>query len=138
MRADRVGSGRAFDQFVGQALMIVLPMIMRARPSGGTLRAAMTRPLRARSCKYVVRGTFNIYEKRADGTGDATLLLDAVSAGLTRSWKQPTRRAHREQLSADHRIADHRGRELDGGNQEVDVEIGVFRAAPSTAIEALR
>lgn len=35
-------------------------------------------------------GTFNLYEKRADGTGDPTLLLDAVAAKQTPTWKQPT------------------------------------------------
>jgi Tol biopolymer transport system component len=35
-------------------------------------------------------GTFNLYEKRADGTGDATLLLDSATSKLPQGWKQPT------------------------------------------------
>jgi Tol biopolymer transport system component len=35
-------------------------------------------------------GTFNLFEKRADGTGDPTLLLDSAAAKLPLGWKQPT------------------------------------------------
>jgi Tol biopolymer transport system component len=35
-------------------------------------------------------GTFNLYEKRADGTGDPVLLLDSVAAHQPTAWKQPT------------------------------------------------
>lgn len=35
-------------------------------------------------------GAFNLYEKRADNSGDPTLLLDAVAAKQTPTWKQPT------------------------------------------------
>ena len=35
-------------------------------------------------------GRFDIFEKRADGTGDVTVLVDSVAAKLPQGWKQPT------------------------------------------------
>ena len=35
-------------------------------------------------------GTFNLYEKRADNSGEPRLVLDAVAAKQSLTWKQPT------------------------------------------------
>jgi dipeptidyl aminopeptidase/acylaminoacyl peptidase len=43
-------------------------------------------------------GTFNLYEKRADNSGEPTLLLDAVAANQSLTWKQPTSWASDGQL----------------------------------------
>jgi dipeptidyl aminopeptidase/acylaminoacyl peptidase len=59
-------------------------------PDGSRIAFGSNRPASGPALPDPYGGTFNLYEKRADGTGDATLLLDAVAAGHTRSWKQPT------------------------------------------------
>lgn len=57
-------------------------------PDGSRLVFGSNRPAPPGDPLY--GGTFNLYEKRADGSGEATLLLDAVAAKQTPTWKQPT------------------------------------------------
>jgi Tol biopolymer transport system component len=59
-------------------------------PDGTRIAFGSNRPASGPTLPDPYGGTFNLYEKQADGTGDATLLLDAVAAGQGQTWKQPT------------------------------------------------
>jgi Tol biopolymer transport system component len=60
-------------------------------PDGSRIVFGSNRPASgAAPAEPVYGGTFNLYEKRADNSGDATLLMDAVAVKQTPTWKQPT------------------------------------------------
>jgi dipeptidyl aminopeptidase/acylaminoacyl peptidase len=59
-------------------------------PDGTRLAFGSNRPASGETISDPYAGTFNMYEKRADLTGDATVLLDSTATGHPPTWKQPT------------------------------------------------
>jgi len=59
-------------------------------PDGTRIAFAANAPPAGQPAAADYGGTFNLFEKRADGTGDVTMLLDSAAAALPPGWKQPT------------------------------------------------
>lgn len=59
-------------------------------PDGAGIAFGSNRPASGPPPADGYSGIFNLFEKRADGTGDMTVLLDSVAAKLPPGWKQPT------------------------------------------------
>ena len=59
-------------------------------PDGAHIAFGSNRPASGQPLADGYAGIFNLFEKRADGTGDMTVLLDSVAAKLPPGWKQPT------------------------------------------------
>ena len=59
-------------------------------PDGTRIAFGSNRPPSGQASTDPYGGSFNLYEKRADGTGDVTVLFDSVASKLPTIWMQPT------------------------------------------------
>ncbi len=59
-------------------------------PDGTRIAFGSNRPPSGQTSADPYGGGFNLYEKRADGTGDVTMLFDSVASKLPTIWMQPT------------------------------------------------
>jgi Tol biopolymer transport system component len=59
-------------------------------PDGARIAFGSNRPASGQPSGDPYGGSFDLYEKSADGTGEMTVLLDSVANKLPTGWKQPT------------------------------------------------